>query len=107
MLWRLVRAGDEAVERHRDVQLQLAHRSSSADMLVGPPSASEVIGQARARRTWPQSVHLTRARGRQNDLTAAVAVCEILPAKSLRALGFVGTRHLRSGGVQAAASRRG
>src|SRR6476619_99547 len=28
MLWRLVRAGDEAVDRHRDVQLQLAHRSS-------------------------------------------------------------------------------
>jgi hypothetical protein len=46
MLWRLVRAGDEAVDRHRDVQLQLAHRSPSADMLVGQPSASEVIGQA-------------------------------------------------------------
>src|SRR5256886_12604520 len=28
MLWRLVRAGDEAVDRHRDVQLQFAHRSS-------------------------------------------------------------------------------
>src|SRR5207247_7695057 len=28
MLWLLVRAGDEAVDRHRDVQLQLAHRSS-------------------------------------------------------------------------------
>src|SRR6476619_260113 len=28
MLRRLVRAGDEAVDRHRDVQLQLAHRSS-------------------------------------------------------------------------------
>src|SRR5919202_7134394 len=28
MLWRLVRACDEAVDRHRDVQLQLAHRSS-------------------------------------------------------------------------------
>src|SRR6476469_468794 len=28
MLWRLARAGDEAVDRHRDVQLQLAHRSS-------------------------------------------------------------------------------
>src|SRR5439155_4936097 len=28
MLWRLVRAGDETVDRHRDVQLQLAHRSS-------------------------------------------------------------------------------
>src|SRR5213075_2615259 len=28
MLWRLVRAGDEAVDRHRDVQLQLAHRPS-------------------------------------------------------------------------------
>src|SRR5919202_2178280 len=45
---RLVRAGDEPVDRHRDVQLQLAHRSSSADMLVGPPGASEVIGRARA-----------------------------------------------------------
>src|SRR5262249_41065762 len=44
MLWRLVRAGDEAVDRHRDVQLQLAHRSPSVDMLVGPPSASDVIG---------------------------------------------------------------
>src|SRR2546429_6238117 len=28
MLWRLVRAGNEAVDRHRDVQLQFAHRSS-------------------------------------------------------------------------------
>src|SRR5262245_55459436 len=27
-LWRLARAGDKAVDRHRDVQLQLAHRSS-------------------------------------------------------------------------------
>src|SRR5207247_2585287 len=46
MLWRLVRAGDEAVDRHRDVQLQLAHRSPSVDMLIGPPRVSEVIGQA-------------------------------------------------------------
>src|SRR5205823_3929523 len=45
MLWRLVRAGDEPIDRHRDVQLQLA--PPSADMLVGPPTASEVIGQAR------------------------------------------------------------
>src|SRR5262249_35409157 len=44
MLRRLVRAGDEAVDRHRYVQLQLAHRSPSVDMLVGPPSASELIG---------------------------------------------------------------
>src|SRR5438552_18782184 len=44
MLWRLVRASDEAVDRHRDVQLQLAHRDPpSVDMLVGQPSASEVI----------------------------------------------------------------
>src|SRR6185437_4459002 len=28
LLWRLVRTGDEAVDRHRDVQLQLVHRSS-------------------------------------------------------------------------------
>src|SRR3954452_11631024 len=34
MLWRLVRPGDEAGERHRDVQLQLAHRSSPSRMLV-------------------------------------------------------------------------
>jgi hypothetical protein len=46
MLWRLIRAGDEAVDRHRDVQLQLAHRSSLCRMVVGPPSASEVIDQA-------------------------------------------------------------
>src|SRR5437773_12041402 len=48
MLWRLVRAGDEAVDRHRDVQLQLAHRSSICRHALGPPSASEVIGQARS-----------------------------------------------------------
>jgi hypothetical protein len=28
MFWRLLRAGDEAVDRHGDVQLQLAHRFS-------------------------------------------------------------------------------
>jgi hypothetical protein len=48
MLWRLVRAGNEAIDRHRDVQLQLAHRASSVDMLIGPPSASELIGQAKS-----------------------------------------------------------
>src|SRR4051794_35211693 len=47
MLRRLVGPGDEAVDRHRDVQLQLAHRSSLSRILVGPPSASEVIGEAR------------------------------------------------------------
>jgi hypothetical protein len=50
MLLRLVRAGDEAVDRHRDGQLQLAHRSSLLDMLVRPPSTSEVIARIRSKR---------------------------------------------------------
>src|SRR5262249_54074057 len=45
MLWRLVRAGDKAVDRHRDVQLQLAHRSPCRHARR-TPSASDVIGQA-------------------------------------------------------------
>src|SRR5262245_43373706 len=48
MLQRLVRAGHEAVDGHRDIQLQLAHRSSRVDMLVGPTGASEVIAEARS-----------------------------------------------------------
>src|SRR5262249_17690935 len=45
MLWRLVRAGDKAVDRHRDVQLQLAHRSPCRHAR-SPPGASACTGRA-------------------------------------------------------------
>ena len=86
LLERLVRPGDEAVERHRDVQDQLSHRASfvsKSSRLTSP--------RDRSHRCWVELA----LRGSSRDhpcmstrmlLTAAVAVLVLVPGSSARVL---------------------
>src|SRR4029450_21166 len=99
MLWRLVRAGDEAVDRHRDVQLQLAHRSSlcrharrTAQRVRSHRASQELTKLATTRSTQSSASSCSRAmecstsRWRDVELPAVAVVAGKLEEVVERAL---------------------